>query len=71
MRRAISAARRGQWVGAAIHQREGLAPGAIVNGPALVVERETTTVLTSDFDAVMQVDGCLLIRRKMTEGSHE
>ena len=70
-RREIYDARLGQWVGAAIHQREGLAPGALVNGPALVVERETTTVLTSDFDAVMQVDGCLLIRRKMTEGSHE
>ena len=67
--REIYDARLGRWVWATIHRREHLAPGALVAGPALVLERETTTVVTSNFDAVMQVDGCLLVSRKNTEKS--
>ena len=35
-----------------------------VSGPAVVVERETSTVVTAPFDVVMQSDGSLLMLRK-------
>ena len=44
--------------------RETLAPGDRVAGPAVVVERETSTVVTAPFDVVMQPDGSLLMLRK-------
>ena len=44
--------------------RDSLAPGDRVSGPAVVVERETSTVVTAPFDVVMQSDGSLLMLRK-------
>ena len=44
--------------------RESLATGDRVAGPAVVVERETATVVTAPFDVVMQSDGSLLLVRK-------
>ncbi len=55
---------RGEFMQAAIINRSSLAPGARVKGPAVVVERETSTVVTAPFDAVMQDDGSLLLIRK-------
>lgn len=51
-------------VSTGIVARETLAPGDRVAGPAVVVERETSTVVTAPFDVVMQSDGSLLILRK-------
>jgi len=48
----------------AIVPRDTLCPGARVAGPAVIVERETSTVVTSPFDAVIQVDGSILLVRK-------
>ncbi len=48
----------------AIHDRASLPPGARISGPAVIVERETATVVTAPFDAVMQSDGSLLLLRK-------
>lgn len=48
---------------AGIHDRTDLVPGNVVNGPAVIVERETSTVLTSSFKATVQTDGCLLVTR--------
>lgn len=59
--RDIFDARLGCNVQAAIVERAQLAPGARVPGPAIIVERETSTLLTSSFEAVVQVDGCLLV----------
>ncbi|WP_372801250.1 hydantoinase/oxoprolinase family protein [Paracoccus seriniphilus] len=44
--------------------RDSLSPGTRVSGPAVIVERETSTVVTSPFDVVMQTDGTLLLTRK-------
>ena len=44
--------------------RDALASGMWVGGPAIIVERETTTIVSSTFDAIMQPDGCLLLRTK-------
>jgi hypothetical protein len=35
-----------------------------VSGPPAFVAREPTTVVTAEFEAVRQTDGCLLITRK-------
>ncbi len=47
-----------------ILDRAALPPGARVSGPVVIVESETSTVVTSPFDVVMQADGSLLIIRK-------
>lgn len=46
--------------------RSSLIAGDQVQGPAVIVERETSTVVTSLFDVVMQTDGSLLLLRKET-----
>ncbi|WP_430246316.1 hydantoinase/oxoprolinase family protein [Neorhizobium sp. DAR64861/K0K2] len=51
------------FLDAGIHDRTDLVPGNVVNGPAVIVERETSTVLTSSFKATVQTDGCLLVTR--------
>ncbi|MEO1330964.1 MAG: hydantoinase/oxoprolinase family protein [Pseudomonadota bacterium] len=48
----------------AIHEREALSPGVRIAGPAIIVERETATVVTTPFDAVVQSDGAILLIRK-------
>ena len=45
-------------------EREELSPGDRVNGPAVVVESQTTTYVPPDLEAVVQLDGCLLVRQK-------
>lgn len=54
----------GRALRTSIVERSALATGARVPGPAVIVERETSTVVTSPFDAVMQADGSLLLVRK-------
>ena len=63
-RRAVFDPGRGAALPTAIYERSALAPGAWVSGPAIVVERETSTVVTGSFDAVKQSDGSLLLFRK-------
>jgi N-methylhydantoinase A len=48
----------------AIVERDTLAAGDRVAGPAVIVERETSTVVTTSFDAVLQSDGAILLVRK-------
>lgn len=55
---------KGKPLPTAIVARDRLATGQRVQGPAVIVERETSTVVTSPFDAVMQSDGSLLLVRK-------
>ncbi|TPL99695.1 hydantoinase/oxoprolinase family protein [Mesorhizobium sp. B2-3-10] len=50
-----------------IVERATLCAGDSVRGPAVIVERETSTVITTSFDAVIQSDGAILLTRK---GSH-
>jgi N-methylhydantoinase A len=55
---------RGRALPTAIIERSALKPGDRVAGPAVIVERETSTVVTSPFDVVMQDEGSLLLVRK-------
>lgn len=48
----------------AIIERADLSPGDRISGPAVIVERETSTVVTTLFDAALQSDGSILLIRK-------
>lgn len=54
----------GEMMPSAIVARSALVPGQRIAGPAVIVERETSTVVTSPFDAVLQSDGSILLIRK-------
>ena len=62
--RRLFEASQGAFLDAGIHERDGLKPGDVVMGPAVIVERETSTIVTSPFDAVIQIDGTILLVRK-------
>jgi N-methylhydantoinase A len=53
-----------KFVEATIVERGTLSVGACVRGPAVIVESETSTLVTSSFDATVQPDGCLLVIAK-------
>lgn len=61
-RRFFDAALR-RMVDAAEVRRSEMTPGARIQGPAVIVENETSTVVTSAFSAVGQADGSLLLVR--------
>ena len=46
-----------KWRDAAVYERSALKPGAVVQGPALIVEDQTTIVVTADFDAHVKALG--------------
>ncbi|CUX61783.1 Hydantoin utilization protein A [Agrobacterium deltaense Zutra 3/1] len=48
----------------AIVERSTIKVGERVTGPAVIVERETSTIVTSPFDAIVQSDGTILLIRK-------
>ena len=62
--RRIYDAREQRFVDAAVYQRDDLRSGDRVDGPAVIIERETSTVVTSRYRAQRQVDGCLLLTKK-------
>ncbi|MBA1345214.1 hydantoinase/oxoprolinase family protein [Rhizobium sp. WYCCWR 11146] len=61
--RRLFEASQGAYLEAGIHERTGLKPGDVIKGPAVIVERETSAVLTSFFKAIVQRDGSLLATR--------
>jgi N-methylhydantoinase A len=62
--RAVFDPASGKTLETAIVPRETLSPGMRVVGPAVIVERETSTIVSSPFDAVIQIDGTILLVRK-------
>jgi N-methylhydantoinase A len=62
-RRIYDAAQR-DFVEAAEIARDALRPGMCADGPAVITERETTTIVTSAYRAIAQCDGSLLLIRK-------
>jgi N-methylhydantoinase A len=51
-------------VEAAEVQRSDMLPGTRVIGPAIIVEDETSTIVTDAFEAIGQQDGSILLVRK-------
>ncbi len=62
--RRIFDAREQRFVDAQVYQRDELQSGDRIDGPAVIIERETSTVVTSRYRAIRQVDGCLLLTKK-------
>jgi 5-oxoprolinase (ATP-hydrolysing) len=53
----------GQWVDVALHRREALAPGARVDGPALITEAHATTVVEPGWAARVGSDRVIFLER--------
>ncbi|KQU82582.1 methylhydantoinase [Ensifer sp. Root142] len=62
--REIFDVQEGNFQSAAIVSRNDMKPGDWVAGPAVITERETSTIITASREVVMQSDGCLLVRAK-------
>lgn len=62
-RRAIFDPVAGEDADATVTQRSVMVAGNVLKGPGVIVEPQTTTVLASHHQAVMQSDGTLLITR--------
>jgi N-methylhydantoinase A len=63
-RRAVFDPDGADFVEVAIHERATLAPGAVIPGPAVIVEDETSTVVSRHFEARIDAYGYIeLIRR--------
>ncbi|MEM7206935.1 MAG: hydantoinase/oxoprolinase family protein [Pseudomonadota bacterium] len=62
--RPIYDAGKRDWVDAREIERKKLMPGIHLDGPAVVTEAETTTIVTSAFTVTGQGDGSLLLQRK-------
>ena len=60
-------ANTGQYVEALAYRRHDLKPGSRVNGPAIIVEDDTSTVVSPTFDATMNALGYILLERKNGE----
>jgi 5-oxoprolinase (ATP-hydrolysing) len=53
----------GTWLDAALHQREQLTAGAVIDGPAIIAERNATTVVEPGWQARLTAAGPLLLER--------
>lgn len=51
------------WRAAALYQRELLQPGACIAGPAILAERNATTVVDPGWQASLKADGCVALQR--------
>ena len=69
IKRNIFDAREQIFVEAGVYERESMEVGNEVTGPAIIVENETTTIVTSGYKATMQQDRCLLMQRKNGGGN--
>jgi N-methylhydantoinase A len=54
----------GEFIEVAIHERRKLRPGALIPGPAIIVEDETSTVITRIFDAQIDALGYIKLTRR-------
>jgi N-methylhydantoinase A len=54
----------GEFIEAAIHDRRDLFPGAFISGPAVILEDETSTVVSRLFDARIDPHGYIELRRR-------
>ncbi|HTV88239.1 MAG TPA: hydantoinase/oxoprolinase family protein [Stellaceae bacterium] len=63
-RRAAFDADAAEFAEIAIYERDTLVPGAVISGPAIIVEDETSTVVTRHFDARIDAFGDIDMRRR-------
>ncbi len=56
----------GSFQTASVVARADMKPGDFVSGPAVITERETSTIITASREVIMQADGCLLVRARQS-----
>ncbi|MBB5519830.1 hydantoinase/oxoprolinase family protein [Amphiplicatus metriothermophilus] len=61
--RPVFDASRGRVLDYGVYERTGLGPGARLSGPALIVEDQTTTVISAAYDARVDARGNLILTR--------
>ena len=54
----------GAWIDADVYARAGLRPGATLPGPAIIVEDETTTLVTNGFGATVNALGHIVMTKQ-------
>ncbi len=54
----------GAWIEADVYARDSLRPGAALSGPAIIVEDETTTLVTNGFGATVNVRGQIVMTKE-------
>ena len=64
VRRALFDPQGTEHVTVPVYRRDDLQPGIRISGPALIVEDQTTTVVTTAFDAAVNPLGYLLLTRR-------
>jgi N-methylhydantoinase A len=64
-RRAVLDPDSADFIDVAIHERAALIPGAIIPGPAIIVEDETSTVVSRLFDARIDAFGYIEMTRRI------
>lgn len=62
--RPVFDAGRRAFVDAAVFDRTALQPGDSIEGPAIIAERETSTLVSSNFAAMVLLDSCLLVSKR-------
>jgi N-methylhydantoinase A/oxoprolinase/acetone carboxylase beta subunit/N-methylhydantoinase B/oxoprolinase/acetone carboxylase alpha subunit len=55
---------KGGFVDAKVYWRDDLQPGMRIGGPALVMEAQTTTVVSASFDGVVDGSGYIVMKRR-------
>ena len=65
-RRPVFDPETGEFAEVAIHERRDLNPGAQIPGPAIIVEDETSTVVTRPFTAAIDAFGYIELTRRKT-----
>ncbi|MBC7780489.1 MAG: hydantoinase/oxoprolinase family protein, partial [Proteobacteria bacterium] len=63
-RRRVFEPKLARWRAVPVYERSAMPPGARVAGPALIVEDQTTVVVTADFDASIDGLGSIVIDKK-------
>ena len=63
-RRAVFDPDSADFIEVAIYERAALAPGAVIPGPAVIVEDETSTVVSRLFDAKIDAFGYIALTRR-------
>ena len=63
-RRPVFDPETGEFIEVAIHERRNLSPGAVIPGPAIIVEDETSTVVSRLFDACIYTFGYIELTRR-------
>jgi N-methylhydantoinase A len=63
-RRRLFDSESGNAIEVPVYWRPDLVPGARIPGPAVIAEDETTTYVTTAFDAAINAQGCIVLERR-------